>query len=88
MRAASDAHARGPQARGTWTRWLSPSEANASGSGVRWTEGEVLDILVQRRRDKAAAVKVMRKLLKKQGYAPDVLVTDKLGSYAARHDAS
>jgi transposase-like protein len=33
-------------------------------------EGEVLDLLVQRRRDKAAAVRVMRKLLKKQGFAP------------------
>jgi hypothetical protein len=33
-------------------------------------EGEVLDLLVQRRRDKAAAVKLMRKLLKKQGFAP------------------
>jgi transposase-like protein len=32
-------------------------------------EGEVLDIVVQRRRDKAAAVKLMRKLLKKQGFA-------------------
>ena len=41
-------------------------------------EGEVLDLLVQRRRDKAAAVKLMRKLLKKQGFAPAVLVTDKL----------
>jgi putative transposase len=41
-------------------------------------EGEILDLLVQRRRDKAAAVKLMRKLLKKQGFAPDVLVTDKL----------
>ena len=46
-------------------------------------EGEVLDLLVQRRRDKAAAVKLMRKLLKKQGFAPDVLVTDKLRSYGA-----
>ena len=46
-------------------------------------EGEVLDLLVQRRRDKAAAEKLMRKLLKKQGFAPDVLVTDKLRSYAA-----
>jgi transposase-like protein len=35
-------------------------------------EGEVLDLLAQRRRDKAAAVKLMRKLLKKQGFAPDV----------------
>ena len=32
-------------------------------------EGEVLDLLVQRRREKAAAVKLMRKLLKKQGFA-------------------
>ena len=40
-------------------------------------EGEVLDLLVQRRRDKAAAAKLMRKLLKKQGFASDVLVTDK-----------
>jgi transposase-like protein len=46
-------------------------------------EGEVLDLLVQRRRDKAAAGKLMRKLLKKQGFAPDVLVTDKLRSYGA-----
>src|ERR1700723_3340967 len=46
-------------------------------------EGEVLDLLVQRRRDKAAAVKLMRKLLKKQGFTPDVLGTDKLRSYGA-----
>jgi putative transposase len=46
-------------------------------------EGEVLDLLVQRRRDKAAAVNLMRKLLKKQGFAPEVLVTDKLRSYGA-----
>ena len=44
-------------------------------------EGEVLDLLVQRRRDKAAAAKLLRKLLKKQGFAPEVLVTDKLRSY-------
>ena len=46
-------------------------------------EGEVVDLLVQRRRDKAAAVKLMRKLLKKQGFAPDVLVTDRLRTYGA-----
>ena len=45
-------------------------------------EGEVLDLLVQRRRDKAAAVKLMRKLIKKQGFAPDALVTDKPRSYS------
>ena len=49
-------------------------------------EGEVLDLLVQPKRD-TAALRLMRKLLKKQGYAPDELVTDKLGSYgAARRD--
>ena len=46
-------------------------------------EGEVLDLLVQRRRDKTAAVKLMRKLLKKRGFAPNVLVTDRLRSYTA-----
>jgi transposase-like protein len=47
------------------------------------SEGEVLDLLVQPKRDTAAALRLMRKLLKKQGYAPDQLVTDKLGSYGA-----
>src|SRR5215208_3712271 len=46
------------------------------------SEGEILDILVQPRRDSAAALRLMRKLLCKQGYAPDVLVTDRLASYA------
>src|SRR5437764_10925070 len=46
-------------------------------------EGEVLDMLVQSRRDRKAAVRLMRKLLRKQGFAPGLLVTDKLGSYAA-----
>src|SRR6201987_2821022 len=46
-------------------------------------EGEVLDMLVQRRRDSRAALRLMRKLLKKQGFAPKLLITDKLRSYAA-----
>jgi putative transposase len=46
-------------------------------------EGEVLDMLVQRRRDSKAAVRLMRKLLRKLGFAPEVLVTDKLRSYGA-----
>ena len=46
-------------------------------------EGEVLDILVQSRRDKKAALKLIRKLLKKQGFVPDTIVTDKLPSYGA-----
>jgi transposase-like protein len=46
-------------------------------------EGEVLDMLVQRRRDKRAALRLMRKLLRKLGFAPKLLTTDKLGSYGA-----
>jgi putative transposase len=46
-------------------------------------EGEVLDLPVQRQRGKAAAVKLMRKLMKKQGLAPDVLATGRLRSYGA-----
>ena len=46
-------------------------------------EGEVLDILVQSRRNKKAALRLMRKLLKKQGFVPDAFVTDKLPSYGA-----
>ncbi len=44
-------------------------------------EGEVLDVLVQSRRNKRAALKLMRKLLKKYGFVPDKLVTDDLRSY-------
>ena len=47
------------------------------------SEGEVLDVMVQPRRDKAAAVKLLRRLLKRQGFAPNVIVTDKLRSYGA-----
>ncbi len=47
------------------------------------SEGEVLDLLVQPKRDTKAALRLMRKLMKKQGYAPEELVTDKLGSYVA-----
>ena len=47
------------------------------------SEGEVLDIVVQGGRDKAAALKLMRKLLKKQRVTPTVIVTDRLRSYAA-----
>src|SRR5207248_8231962 len=46
-------------------------------------EGEVLDMLVQRRRDTKAALRLTRKLLKKQGFAPKLLITDKLGSYGS-----
>jgi transposase-like protein len=46
-------------------------------------QGEILDMLVQRRRDSRAALRLMRKLLKEQGFVPKLLVTDKLRSYGA-----
>src|ERR1700756_3275241 len=48
-------------------------------------EGEVLDMLVQRRCDTRAALRLMRKLLKKQGFVPKIVVTDKLRSYACAY---
>jgi putative transposase len=58
-------------------------------------EGEVLDFLVQPRRDGKAAIKLIKKLLKRQVFAPSRIVTDKLRSHrptfqrlglTARHD--
>src|SRR5437667_5824411 len=46
-------------------------------------DGDVLDILVQSRRDKKAAKKFFRKLLKGLRYVPGVIITDKLKSYSA-----
>ena len=46
-------------------------------------DGDVLDILVQSRRDKKAAKKFFRKLLKGLRYVPRLIVTDKLRSYSA-----
>ena len=46
-------------------------------------EGEVLDVLVQARRNRHAALKLLRKLLKNQGIHPEAITTDKLASYRA-----
>ena len=46
-------------------------------------EGEVMDMLVQKRRDMAAALNLLRKLLKNQGVHPETIVTDGLASYPA-----
>ena len=48
-------------------------------------DGDVIDILVQPRRDRKAAKRFFRKLLKGQCRVPGRLVTDKLRSYAAAH---
>ena len=46
-------------------------------------EGEVLDVLVQSKRNKHAALKLMRKLLKKYAIVPERMITDDLRSYGA-----
>ena len=46
-------------------------------------DGEVLDVLVQSRRNKKAAMKLMRKLLMTQGFVPAAIVTDNQPSYGA-----
>jgi putative transposase len=45
--------------------------------------GNVLDVLVQSRRNAKAAKRLMRKLLKRQCRSPRVMITDKLPSYGA-----
>ena len=46
-------------------------------------EGEVLDVLVQQRRNKHAAMKLLKRLLRNTGVRPETIVTDKLASYRA-----
>ena len=46
-------------------------------------EGEVLDVLVQKRRNKDAALKLLRRLLKNQGVHPETITSDKLVSYGS-----
>src|SRR4051794_9637498 len=70
------------------SRWHLDEMALVIGGKRLWlwravdSEGEVLDILVQPRRDRTAALRLLRKLLRKQGFTPDVLVTDRLASYS------
>ena len=58
-------------------------------TGYRWRgidqHGNVLDVLVQSRRNAKAAKRFFRKLLKGLRYVPRVLVTDKLASYGVAH---
>ncbi len=46
-------------------------------------EGDVLDMLLERPRNSRAVLRLTRKLLKKHGFTPKLLVTDKLRSYAS-----
>ena len=48
-------------------------------------DGDVIEILLQSRRDRRAAIRLLRKLLKGQGKSPLRLITDKLKNYSAAH---
>src|ERR1700677_910971 len=83
---ANKARQRGPQLGDTWHL----DEVVVAINGKKhwlWRaadrDGFVLDALVQSRRDRRAAERLLRKLIRKQARAPRVLVTDKLGSYSA-----
>ena len=83
---ASDLRKRRPRPHSTWH--LDEVYLKIDGRMVYlWravdAEGEILDVLVQAKRDKHAALKLMRKLLKKYGFVPNLLITDDLRSYGA-----
>src|SRR5215470_8535297 len=88
IRSGNCQESKGPPAE-SFTRWhLDEMVDSLSGRQMyMWRavdgEGEVLEILVQRQRDKAAAMRLLRKLLRRQGFVPTVIVTDKLRSYGA-----
>ena len=83
---AADLHQRRPKPHTTWH--LDEVYLKIDGRMIYlWravdAEGEVLDVLVQAKRDKHATLKLMRKLLKKYGFVTDLLITDDLHSYRA-----
>ena len=86
MRSAADLRRRRPKPHTTWHLdevYLKINGRMAYLWRAGGAEGEVLDVLIQSRRNKRAALKLMRKLLKKYAFVPDRLVTDDLRSYAA-----
>ena len=70
-------------------RWHIDEMVVKIGGEKRWLwravddEGVVLDMLVQRRRNKKAALRLLSKLLKKTGVPPETITTDRLASYGA-----
>ena len=75
-RMSGDAHVRICESLGVKFPWATRLVVSLSGKQMyMWRavdgEGEVLDILVQPRRDKAAAIRLLRKLLRRQGFCPD-----------------
>jgi putative transposase len=85
---AAQLRTRRPKPHATWHATDTSSAHRSSGDRLRQgsavdAEGEVLDVLVQSERNKHAALKLMRKLLKKYAFVPEQLVTDDLRSYGA-----
>ena len=83
---AADLRRRRPKPHTTW--YLDEVFLKIDGKQVYlWravdAEGEVLDVPVQKRRNKHAAMALMRKLLKKYGVVPERFFTDDLRSYSA-----
>src|SRR5262249_50813350 len=82
---AAELRRRRPKPHPTWH--LDEVYLKIDGMAYLWravdAEGEVLDVLVQSKRNKRAALKLMRKLLKRYGFVPDKFVTDDLKSYTA-----
>jgi putative transposase len=88
---AADLRRRRPKPYSTWR--LDEVYLKISGRMVYlWravdAEGEVLDVLVQSKRNKHAALKLMRKLLRKCGFVPDRLITDDLQARRALSSAT
>ena len=70
-------------------RWHLDEVVSSIGGKKAWIwravddEGEVLDVVVQRRRDTDAALRLLKRLLRNQRIAPERIVTDGLRSYGA-----
>src|SRR5580693_6562011 len=78
-RVAADLRKRRPKPHATWHLDEVYPKINGRMASL-WravdAEGEVLDVLIQSRRNKRAALRLMRKLLKKYAFVPDRLITD------------
>lgn len=83
---ANEIRRRRPQTSGQWH--LDEMEIKIDGEKhILWRavdeHGQILDILVQKRRNTQAAKRFLKKIIKKERCTPKVVVTDKLKSYRA-----
>ena len=85
VRAVFQARHHAPKASSGCNGFVESSDANGRRQHIRAVdaEGEVLDVLVQSKRNEHAALKLMRKPLRKYALIPELMVTDDLRSYDA-----